>query len=447
MSPTEAPDTRGGTSRGAYFLGMRIRPLATSVLFSVGLVACGGDGGTPTTPPGAGVARSSLARQTTPDVPPEDRAAFASNNRDFALALYDRLRAEDGNAFLSPYSISTALAMTFAGAEGETERQMRTALRFELPEERLHPAFNWTALELDGRGEGARGSDDGAFRLQVVNSTWAQDGYPFLDTYLDTLALHYGSAVYLLDFEHDPDGAREVINQWVEDQTENRIEDLIPPGVITPITTLVLTNAIYFNAAWNVPFKEEMTADGTFHRLDGTTSTVPLMHQTAEHRYAEGDGWQAVELRYDAEELAMIFVLPADERFDEIEAALPSSYDAIAAALTEHITTVTLPRFEFRAEYALREPLEALGMIDAFTGDADFSAMDGTRSLFIQAVIHQAFVSVNEAGTEAAAATAVVVGRTSAPEPATIALDRPFLFFIVDHPTGEILFLGRVTDL
>lgn len=422
--------------------------VAAAALVAVSfLPACGDDDGGMVAPPGAGVARSSLERDTSPEVSPADRETFAAANRGFAFDLYDVLRAESGgNLFLSPYSISTALGMTYAGAEGETERQMREALRFDLPEDRLHPAFNWTDLELGSRGEEAAGSDDGPFRLHVVNATWAQDGYPFLEPYLDTLAVDYGSAVYLLDYQQDPEGSRTVINDWVADQTEGRIEDLIPMGVITPLTRLVLTNAIYFNAAWNVPFEEEATSDGPFHRLDGSTATVPLMHQTADHRYAEGDGWQAVELPYDAPELAMVLVLPEEGRFEAIEASLGDRYDAILGALSEHSTTVTLPRFELETSFGLNQALSELGMVDAFTAAADFSGMDGTRNLFIQAVIHKAFVSVNEAGTEAAAATAVVVGETSIPPLAEITLDRPFLFFIVDHPTGEVLFLGRVTD-
>jgi serpin B len=218
--------------------------------------------------------------------------------------------------------------------------------------------------------------------------------------------------------------------------------------VITPATTLVLTNAIYFNAAWNAPFEEMNTHGGDFTRLDGSTVRVPMMFQDEEHRYGEGEGYRAVELAYDEPDLAMVLVLPDEGRFDEIEAGLnETAYQEIVGGLTDHAVAVTMPKFEYESAFGLNDALIALGMTDAFSGGvADFSGMDGTRSLYIQAVLHKAFIAVSEAGTEAAAATAVVVGRVSIPERAEITLDRPFLYFIVDRPTGELLFLGRVLD-
>jgi serpin B len=408
------------------------------------LAACG-DTAEPH-PLGVDVAVSALERELAPDVSGEDRSALAAGNRAFAFDLFDDLREAPGNLFVSPYSISVALAMTYAGAEGETERQMREVLHYTLAESRLHPAFNRADLDLASRGEEAAGSDDGPFRLRISNSYWAQDDFQFLDTYLDTLAVNYGAVAYQLDFRGDPESARMTINDWVDRQTEGRIDELVPAGAITPITRLVLTNAIYFNAAWDVPFEEADTADGSFQRLDGSTVTAPFMNQVERHRYAEGDGWQAVELRYDAPELAMVLVLPEAGRFEEIEAALGDSFEAIEDALVTHQTTLSMPRFSFSSDFALGESLMRLGMVDAFSGAADFSGMNGARNLFIQAVLHEAFIAVNEAGTEAAAATAVIVGEVSAPPLATITFDHPFLFFIVDHPTGQILFMGRVLD-
>lgn len=378
---------------------------------------------------------------------PLDIEEVGAGNRAFAFDLYRELRTEDGNLFLSPHSISTALAMTYAGAEGDTETQMRDALHF-VDETRLHPTMNAIDLALGDRGQAARGSDEGPFRLNVINATWGQRGYPFLPSYLDVLGEHYGAAMYLLDFGNDPEGSRAIINGWVEDQTEDRIRELIPMGLITPITTLVLTNAIYFNAAWNQPFEVSDTRDGDFHRLDASVVSVPMMFQDEEHRYGEGDGFRAVELEYDAPELSMVLVLPDDGRFEEIDASIDDAmYTSIMGSLSQHRVEVTLPKFSYESALRLNGPLKALGMTDAFDGGlADFSGMDGTRSLFIQAVLHQAFVDVNEAGTEAAAATAVIIGRVSIPELAEITFDRPFLYFIVDKPTGELLFLGRVVD-
>jgi len=421
--------------------------VAAIACLTASLVACGDSHGGSEDPTGAEVIRSSKARITTPEASPADLDEVGTGNRAFAFDLYSELHAEEGNLFMSPYSISTALAMTYAGAEGDTEAQMRDVLHF-IDEARLHPAMNAIDLALESRGEGARGSDAGPFRLNVVNATWGQTGYPFLPSYIDVLGLHYGAAMYLLDFARDPEGSRAVINGWVEEQTEDRIRELIPMGLITPITTLVLTNAIYFNAAWNQPFEVADTNDLPFTRLDGSTVTVPMMFQNKEHLYGEGDGWRAVELEYDAPELSMVLVLPDAERFGEVESSLSETfYQAVMTSLSGHGVAVTLPKFEYESAFGLNDALIALGMVDAFNGGvADFSGMDGSRSLFIQAVLHKAFVNVNEAGTEAAAATAVIVGRVSIPEPAEITLDRPFLYFIVDRPTGEILFLGRVLD-
>ncbi len=430
--------------RGAYFTHMT-RYTTTSLLAFLMLAACG-DEEAPTDPVGATVLRSEMARITSPDVPATDIDAVAEGNRAFAFDLYSELRDEDGNLFMSPYSISVALAMTYAGAEGNTETQMRDVMHF-IDEARLHPALNATDLALMSRGDEASGSDDGPFRLNVVNATWGQTGYTFLPSYLDVLGENYGAPMYLLDFSSDPEGSRMVINDWVEERTENRIQELIPMGVITPITTLVLTNAIYFNAAWNQPFEESNTDDGAFTRLDGNTVTVPMMFQDEEHRYAEGEGYRVVELAYDEPDLAMVLVLPDEGRFDEIEAGLnETTYQTIMSELSDYRVAVTMPKFEYESAFGLNDALMALGMTDAFSGAADFSGMDGTHTLFIQSVLHKAFIAVNEAGTEAAAATAVVVGRVSAPEPAEIALDRPFLYFIVDRPTGELLFLGRVLE-
>jgi len=415
---------------------------------SFGLVCagCGSSGGT-SDPVGAEVVRSAKARITTPDAPSADVAAVGESNRAFAFELYHQLRTEDGNLFLSPYSVSVALAMTYAGARGDTAAQMRDVLHF-IDEARLHPAMNAVDLALASRGDDAHGSDDGPFRLDVVNATWGQTGYPFQPAYVDVLGEQYGAAMYLLDFMNGPEGARALINAWVEDRTEQRIRDLIPMGAITSLTRLVLTNAVYFNAAWNEPFDPSDTHDGAFTRLDGTTATAPMMSQHELHPYGEGDGYAAVELEYDAPELSMVLVLPDAGRFDEIEAAFDeSTYAELEATLREHSVELTMPTFEYEVSFSLKDTLVALGMIAAFEpGTADFSGMDGSHDLYIQAVLHKAFIRVDEAGTEAAAATAVISGATGIPDPAAITLDRPFLYFIIDHPTGQILFLGRVLD-
>ena len=388
------------------------------------------------------------AEGTPPTVSDADLAELVSGNSAFAFDLYQALRAKDGNLFYSPYSISLALAMTYAGARGQTEQQMASTLHFLLDQDSLHPAFNRLATELASRGEGAAGKDEQGFRLNIANALWGQEGYQFLAEFLDILATDYGAPLQFLDFANDPEAARITINDWAAEETEGRIEDLIPPGVIDTLTRLVLANAIYFSAAWALPFEPEMTEDGPFYLLDGSEVKVPMMHQTKSLAYAEGEGYQAAELPYDGEELSMVILLPAKGDLEAFESALDASQvEAILKNLSYSQVALSLPKFEFESEFSLAETLAALGMPDAFTSDADFSGMTGNRELSITDVLHKAFVSVDEAGTEAAAATAVVIGVTSAPaEPIPFTVDRPFLFLIRDLQTGTILFIGRVVD-
>jgi serpin B len=407
-----------------------------------------GGGAAGTTPEAMQVVGSSKSRLLAPEVPAGDAEALRAGNAAFALDLYQVLRAEaerqGENIFFSPHSISIALGMTYAGARGNTEAQMADALHFTLEQEKLHPAFNQLDLALRSRAEPS-GEDANGFRLSVVNSIWPQKDYPFLPDFLDVLGVHYGASLYLLDFISDPEGSRLVINDWVAGQTENRIQDLIPEGVISALTRLVLTNAVYFNAAWQTPFDEADTTEGAFTRLDGTEVTVPMMRQTADMDWASGSGWQAVALPYEREELGMALILPDD--FEAFESSLDlAALDAILDALSLHSVDITLPKFSFDSSFSLKDALISLGMTDAFDDRSDFSGMDGSLDLYIEAVLHKAFVDVNEAGTEAAAATAVVVNWRGLPEPTAIVLDRPFLFLIWDGPTGAILFLGRVVD-
>jgi serpin B len=397
---------------------------------------------------GGDVIQSEEPRDTTPQVSASDLNALVEGNSAFAFNLYQQLKSEEGNLFYSPYSISLALAMTYAGARGETESQMADALNFILPQDRLHPAFNALALELDSRGQGAQGKDGEGFRLNIVNAIWGQKDYQFLANFLDVLAVNYGAGLRVLDFIGAPEESRLTINDWVADQTEDRIKDLIPPGLINSLTRLVLTNAIYFNAKWQHTFEEAMTEDGLFHLLDGSQLTVPMMRQTESFKYAEGDGYQAVELLYDGGELSMVILLPDSGQFEAFEDSLSAeTVTGIIENLEYQQVDLTMPKFEFDSSFSLQEALSALGMPIAFSGSADFSGMTGNRELFISDVVHKAFVSVDEAGTEAAAATAVVVGETAMPPaPVTMTIDRPFIFLIRDIETGTILFVGRTLD-
>ncbi|GAB4327726.1 MAG: serpin family protein [Dehalococcoidia bacterium] len=420
------------------------------VLATVPLAAACGDGGPSTA--GIAEARSGRPRVTSPDVAPADLATLVRGNTAFALDLYRQLAdTPHENIVYSPYSISAALAMTYAGARGDTQAEMAAALRFALHQARLHPAFNALDLALASRSDVRLDPDQEGEppRLHIANSVWAEQTKTFLQEYLDVLAEHYGAGIRLVDFMGDPEAAREAINRWVEEQTEDRIKGLIPPGVIDPATRMVLTNAIYFKASWQYPFDEDRTADAAFTRLDGSRVTVPFMHLTESLRYSRSVGLQAVELPYVGDQLAMTIVVPDEGAFATVESSLDAAaLEAIFGVLSRAQVQLAMPKFEFEAEFSLEDHLRTLGMDLAFEpGLADFSGMDGLRDLSISDVLHKAFISVDEAGTEAAAATAVVIRETSAPgDIVDLVIDRPFLFFLRDLETGTILFAGRVVD-
>lgn len=419
----------------------KIIMFALMAIILLGLMACA-------QPVASEIIRSEKQRVTSPDVNEADLETLVTGNSAFAFDLYQTLREEDGNLFYSPYSISLALAMTYAGARGETAQQMADTLHFVLYQDSLHPAFNGLDIELSQRGEGAKGKNGEGFRLNIVNAIWGQDGYQFLSEFLGVLAENYGAGLRTLDFANAPEESRITINNWVSDQTEDRIEDLIPQGLIDALTRLVLTNAIYFNAAWQHPFSEDITEDGPFYLLDGGEVTVPMMRQTESFSYAEGDEYQAVELPYDGRELSMVILLPRAGQFEAFEGSIDAQVvDAILKGLESRQVALTLPEFEFESYFHLREILAAMGMPVAFSGDADFSGMTGNRELFIAEVIHKTFISVDEAGTEAAAATAVVMKEIAAPlEPIEVTIDHPFIFLIRDIETGTILFVGRIVN-
>lgn len=422
---------------------MRKIALLVVAAITLTLSACAGQ------PVSADVAMSDKPRDTSPAVDKADMEALVRGNNAFAFNLYHRLAPGNENLFFSPYSISEALAMTYAGARGDTEKAMAKALNFTLPQERLHPAFNSLDLQLKQRGQGAKGKDGKGFRVNVVNALWGQKGFNFLSAFLDTLAQNYGAGLRLVDFINQTEQARLTINNWVSEQTEGRINDLIPPGALNQMTRLVLTNAIYFNAAWQYPFDKNATADAPFRLLDGRDVTVPMMRQTRSFNYTEGTEYQAVELPYDGRELSMVILLPRSGQFRAFEKRLDAEVvQSIIGQMAHREVALTMPKFTYESSFSLRGALTDLGMGVAFDPTAaDFSGMDGRRDLFIQDALHKAFVAVDEAGTEAAAATAVIIGLTSVPQPPVeMKVDRPFIFLIRDIPTGSIIFVGRVLN-
>ncbi|SFR99807.1 serpin B [Halomicrobium zhouii] len=386
-----------------------------------------------------------------PSVDDERLAELAVGNAGFALELHRHLAAGDGgNQFLSPYSISVALAMPFAGARGETREQMRETLRYTLGED-VHPALADLQAELDSRAtttDPTDGDDVDAFQLAVVNALWGREDYPFSEDYLALLEDHYGAGLEAADFAGDPEGERQRINQWVADATEDRIDDLLPPNAITPQTVLVLTNAIYFMASWYQEFDPEDTADGTFTALDGTESTVPMMHQNLRTAYASVPGAEAVELPYVGGDVSMVLLLPDEGRFEAFEQNLDADrLFGIFEELGDAAGDLALPTFEFETEVQLSDALAEMGMPVPFESGADFSGMvRGDGGPWIDEVYHDSFVSVDEEGTEAAASTAVVMTESMPPQWGELRFDRPFLFCIRDRPTDAVLFLGRVVD-
>lgn len=401
-------------------------------------------------PAEASQAKSDKPRDTEPQVDQTDLDVLVSGNTEFALQLYQALREEDKNLFYSPHSISIALAMTYAGARGQTEAEMAETLHFRLPQDRLHSAFNALDLELARRAEPVSTPDgdlDG-FRLNIANSLWGQRDHTFLPEFLDLLSENYDAGMRLVDFATATEEARLAINQWVSDKTEGLIKDLIPQGILDAMTRLVLVNAIYFKAAWMYPFEESLTADGDFKLIDGSSVTVPMMSQVGSFRYVDGDGYQAVELPYIGQKVAMDIILADEGQFSGFEEALEAAFlQSILAGLEWREVAVSMPKFEYESEFSLSRTLIEMGMPTAFSGGADLSGMDGTQELFIKEVLHKAFVAVDEEGTEAAAATAVVVAEKGMAEPpVAFSVDRPFLFLIRDLETGAILFLGRVLN-
>lgn len=407
---------------------------------------------TPTRPAvddSSSVLLSSHPRITAPSVSDDAVGEAVAGNSAFAFDLYQALPA-DANLMFSPYSISQALAMTYAGARGNTEQEMAAALHFTLPQARLHPALNALDLALLSPPETQEDTET-PFQLNIANSIWGQKGYSFLPDFLDVLAENYGAGLRVTDFVSAPDLARQAINKWVSHETQDKIKDLIPPDAITQDTRLVLANAIYFKAGWLFPFEPNLTRDAGFKLLDGSQASVPMMTLAAPESlsYGSGDKYQAVVLPYLGAKASMILIVPEAGRFAEFQDSLTAeTVHQIVTGLAPKQVMLAMPKFSFESEFALAEALAGMGMADAFMpGAADFSGMDGTRELFISAVQHKAFIAVDEAGTEAAAATAVIVGVTSMPlVDVELTVDRPFIFLIRDDKTGALLFLGQVLD-
>jgi serpin B len=367
---------------------------------------------------------------------------LAQGNNAFALDLYQQLKSTDGNLFFSPFSLSTALAMTYAGARRETESQMARVLHFGQAGESLHAAFaNLQAKMTEAEAQGG-------IKLKVANSLWPQTGYAFLSEFISLIQTHYGVTITPVDYG-DSETARKTVNEWVEEKTEKKITDLISPGVFNKLTRLTLVNAIYFKGSWADKFDPKLTKRGDFWSPQGKVSAA-MMSRTDEYAYAETESLQVLELPYAGKSLSMLILLPKErDGLANLEAQLtPAFFEKATAKLWEQRVYVAVPKFKLEAAFKLNETLIKMGMSDAFDNNkANFAGMDGNeKGLFISAALHKAFIDVNEEGSEAAAASAIVMQLRSAPaqRPPVFRADHPFLFVIRENQTGSILFMGKL---
>jgi len=366
-----------------------------------------------------------------------DTMKLAQDNNAFAFDLYARLSQQEGNIFFSPYSISTALAMIYAGARGNTEKQIAQTLHFTLPQEKLHLAVQSISEDL---------IDSKYYQLHIANALWGQKGEKFLDAFLELNKKYYGAGLNEVDFMKATEEARQTINVWVEKQTRDKIKELISKGILNALTLLILTNAIYFKGSWELEFDSKKTTDTAFTLMDNKSISVPMMYRKGYYRYVEERGFQMLELPYKGKRLSMLILLPDKvEGLAELGRSLNTDYfNKLLNGLTKREVRVNLPRFKIIREFELTKTLIGMGMLDAFSRKADFSGIYGKKDIFFSNVIHKAFVDVNEEGTEAAASTGIVMSKNGGGP--LFRADHPFLFLIQDMQSGSILFLGRMMN-
>lgn len=374
--------------------------------------------------------------------------ALVKGNNRFALQLYARLKSSEGNLLLSPYSISSALAMTYAGSAGNTALQMKKTLNFSLQQPELDAAFSWLNDTLTRYT-----SDFGPnFRLMIANSIWLQSGLAVLPDFQKTMTDYYRASMRQVDFLSHGEAARTTINRWVADRTNGRITNLLQPNDISRSTHLVLASAFYMKARWTNIFDVERTQNAPFFPSPAHTISVPMMQTTASFPLYQEESLQLLELPYaspkpDSLQLAMFILLPAKgTELSDIEKVLSADQLHIwRSKMTEQRVNVILPKFKTTGVFSLNDALQAMGMKDAFSGRADFSKISSAEGLYIGQVVHKAYIAVDEYGTEAAAASAVTMNRTAVhSQPVMFRADRPFVFVIVEKSTGSILLIGRL---
>ena len=373
---------------------------------------------------------------------PKSIKELIDGNNKFAVKLYEQLQQQEGNLFFSPYSISTALSMTYAGAKNKTEDEMATTLHFDLPQKQLYPAFNALAQAL-------KSSKNSGSELNIANSLWVQQDYKFLDSFMNTIKTNYGPVLFNVNFKTSYEKIRVEINTWVEKQTNAKITNLIPAKILNDMTRMVLVNAIYFKGLWKHQFNKDYVRIRPFKLISGEEIQVQMMYQNENFKYTKSSDIKVLELPYIGNKLSMLVILPENnEKLSEIEKMITvKNIDLWVANLKEEKVDVYMPKFKLTSQFRLDHVLSSMGMVEAFGQDADFSGMDGTKNLFISAVLHKAFINVDEKGTEAAAATAVIMEqKCAAMDPTVFNANHPFIFLIRQNKTGSILFIGRVMN-
>ncbi len=375
----------------------------------------------------------------------KDMKAVAQGANGFALSLYSQISKDQGNLLFSPFSLSSALVMTYAGARGETARQMSNAMHFDLPPSRLHPAFQRMLEGLVSK------PDEQAVKLLIANSLWGQTGFDFQEDFMNLVEDRYGAALRPVDFAQQTEEARVLINEWTSDRTAGKIGELLPSGSLDSRSRLVVVNAVYFNGTWMSPFQPHDTQEGEFAAADGQMVPAEFMQQSGRFSFHRDDTVQVLRLPYENDRISMIVLLPVEtEGLPALESRLTLPFlNGLRAELKPQQVKVVFPKLRLQGRFSLEGPLKELGMVHAFSPrEADFSGITGKRDLSIRAVLHQAVLELDEQGTEAAAATGLVLGVTSAPlqPPPLFKADHPFLFVIVDEPSGAILFAGRVSN-
>lgn len=394
---------------------------------------------------------SPLPRQTVLLQSDQQLDNFVQANNEFALAIFQQLRSENPgqNMIFSPHSILFALAMTYAGAGGQTADEMRTVLGINQDDLSFHQNWNTLDIWLATRTKEIQANSPD-YMLRLTNAVWAQQDYPFNSSYLDLLSSYYGSGLHTIDFSGFPEPSRLEINNWVAENTSQKIIELIPEGAIKPLTRMVLVNAIYLNAPWKQAFNSEFTTKQSFFKLDQQVVDVNMMEKTINLPYLVTDQVSMVEIPYIGDDLAMVLLMPESKSYDSFVSALDESMIAdLISQETWGEVELKIPRFKAENKFQLNNVLGKMGMKQAFDPNlADFSAMAEGNNLYIDQVIHQAVIAVDEAGTEAAAATAVIIlGKGfNLSEPQKITFDHPFLFFIRDTKSGSILFLGQILN-